>query len=114
MFVAFCINAEGSDQHQVVADVQPVDLDDQEVQARIAEIMRAGAERAEITVEQVLRELAKIGFSDIRKAVAWRNEMVAREDEEEGKGEDGVVRVTRVLLPRVSIVPSEEMDPLLN
>src|SRR6478672_7951549 len=81
------------------------------VQARIAEIMRAGAERAEITVEQVLRELAKIGFSDIRKAVAWRNEMVAREDEEAGKGEDGVVRVTRVLLPRVSIVPSEEMDP---
>ena len=47
-------------------------------------------------VEQVLRELAKIGFSDIRKAVAWRNEMVAREDEEERKGEDGVVRVTRV------------------
>jgi hypothetical protein len=43
-----------------------------------------------------------------RKAVAWRNEMVAREDEEAGKGEDGVVRVTRVLLPRVSIVPSEE------
>ena len=73
--------------------------------------MRAGAERAEITVEQVLRELAKIGFSDIRKAVAWRNEMVAREDEEAGKGEDGVVSVTRVLLPRVSIVPSEEMDP---
>ena len=64
-----------------------------------------------ITVEQVLRELAKIGFSDIRKAVAWRNEMVAREDEEAGKGEDGVVSVTRVLLPRVSIVPSEEMDP---
>ena len=46
-----------------------------------------------------------------RKAVAWRNEMVAREDEEAGKGEDGVVSVTRVLLPRVSIVPSEEMDP---
>jgi hypothetical protein len=29
----------------------------------------------------------------------------------ERKGEDGVVRVTRVLLPRLSIVPSEEMDP---
>jgi hypothetical protein len=27
------------------------------VQARIAEIMRAGAERAEVTVEQVVREL---------------------------------------------------------
>jgi hypothetical protein len=59
----------------------------------------------------VLRELAKIGFSDIRKAVAWRNEMVAREDEEERKGDDGVVRVTRVLLPQLCIVPSEEMDP---
>src|SRR5262249_13518981 len=82
-----------------------------EVAARISEILRRGAERAEVTVEQVLRELAKIGFSDIRKAVAWRNEMVAREDEEVRKGEDGVVHVPRVLMPRVSIVPSEEMDP---
>ena len=49
----------------------------------------AGPSRAEVTVEQVLRELAKIGFSDIRKAVAWRNEMVAREDEEVRKGEEG-------------------------
>src|SRR5262249_56082297 len=32
MFVAVSINAEGSNQHQIVADVQPVDLDDQEVQ----------------------------------------------------------------------------------
>jgi hypothetical protein len=39
------------------------------VQARIAEIMRAGAERAEVTVEQVVRELKLIGFSDIRKVV---------------------------------------------
>src|SRR5258708_31808102 len=30
MFVAFSINAEGSDQHQVVADVQPVDLRSEE------------------------------------------------------------------------------------
>jgi Terminase small subunit len=36
------------------------------VQARIAEIMRAGAERAEVTVEQVVRELKLLGFSDIR------------------------------------------------
>ena len=39
------------------------------VQARIAEIMGAGAERAEVTVEQVVRELKLIGFSDIRKVV---------------------------------------------
>jgi hypothetical protein len=55
------------------------------VQARIAEIMRAGAERAEVTVEQVVRELKLIvrelkllGFSDIRKVVSWRNELRGR------------------------------------
>jgi hypothetical protein len=40
--------------------------------------MRAGAERAEVTVEQVVRELKLIGFSDIRKVVSWRNELVTR------------------------------------
>ncbi len=39
--------------------------------------MRAGAERAEVTVEQVVRELKLIGFSDIRKVVSWRNELVS-------------------------------------
>jgi hypothetical protein len=43
---------------------------------RIAEIMRAGAERAEVTVEQVVRELKLLGFSDIRKVVSWRNEVI--------------------------------------
>jgi hypothetical protein len=55
------------------------------VQARIAEIMRAGAERAEVTVEQVVRELKLLGFSDIRKVMSWRNELVTRTE----KGEDG-------------------------
>jgi hypothetical protein len=39
--------------------------------ARLAEILRAGAERAEITVEQVLRELKALGFSDIGPARAY-------------------------------------------
>jgi hypothetical protein len=47
--------------------------------------MRAGAERAEVTVEQVVRELKLLGFSDIRKVVSWRNELVTRTE----KGEDG-------------------------
>jgi hypothetical protein len=34
-------------------------------QARIAEIMRAGAERAEVTVEQVVRELSHPELSAI-------------------------------------------------
>src|SRR5260221_5023827 len=66
------------------------------VQARIAEIMRAGAERAEVTVEQVVRELKLIGFSDIRKVVSWRNELVTRTE----KGEDG--EPVMVLMPRVT------------
>ena len=32
MFAAFCTNAEGGDQHQLIADLQPVDLDDQQSQ----------------------------------------------------------------------------------
>jgi hypothetical protein len=38
-----------------------------------------------VTVEQVVRELKLLGFSDIRKVVSWRNELVTRTE----KGEDG-------------------------
>jgi hypothetical protein len=44
----------------------------------IEEILAGGAERAEITVEQVLRELAVLGFSDIGKVVRWRPEPSTR------------------------------------
>jgi hypothetical protein len=53
------------------------------IQARVAEILAAGAERAEITVEKVLRELAVLGFSDIGKVVRWRPEIVLEELEDE-------------------------------
>jgi phage terminase small subunit len=74
------------------------------VQARIAEIMGAGAERAEVTVEQVVRELKLIGFSDIRKVVSWRNELVTRTE----KGEDG--EPVMVLMPRVTIVDADKIS----
>src|ERR1700730_14389968 len=73
------------------------------VQARIAEIMRAGAERAEVTVEQVVRELKLLGFSDIRKVVSWRNELVTRTE----KGEDG--EPVMVPMPRATMVDAEKM-----
>src|SRR5260221_7292727 len=76
-----------------------------EVAARISEILRRGAERAEITVEQVLRELAKLGFSCIGKAVTWRNEAVTQQLEE---GEEGEPKTA--LVPRVRIVPTEDLD----
>jgi hypothetical protein len=59
--------------------------------------MRAGAERAEVTVEQVVRELKLLGFSDIRKVVSWRNELVTRT--EKGKDREPVM----VLMPQVTI-----------
>jgi len=74
------------------------------VQARIAEIMRAGAERAEVTVEQVVRELKLIGFSDIRKVVSWRNELVTRTE----KGEDG--EPVMVMMPRMTIVDADKIS----
>ena len=74
------------------------------VQARIAEIMRAGAERAEVTVEQVVRELKLIGFSDIRKVVSWRNELVTRTE----KGKDG--EPVMVMMPRVTIVDADKIS----
>lgn len=40
----------------------------EQVQARVQELLAAGAEKAGVTVERVMAELAKIGFSDIRKA----------------------------------------------
>ena len=64
--------------------------------------MRAGAERAEVTVEQVVRELKLLGFSDIRKVVSWRNELVTRTE----KGEDG----EPVLMPRVTIIDADKIS----
>jgi phage terminase small subunit len=51
-----------------------------EVKARVQELLTAGAERAEITVERVLAELAKIGFSDIRKLFTDRGSLKRVED----------------------------------
>lgn len=71
---------------------------------RVQEILTAGAQRAEITVAKVLREYARIGFSDIRNAVNWHalTSEMAEEDE------DGVPKVQTV--NEVALVASDEMD----
>ncbi len=38
-----------------------------EVRARVAELVEVGTRRAEVSVEKVLRELARIGFADVRR-----------------------------------------------
>lgn len=48
----------------------------------IAAKMAAREKRTEITQDKVLRELAKIGFADIRNAVRWGNTEIRIPDEE--------------------------------
>lgn len=38
------------------------------IRARVKEIMDRGADRAEVSIERVLTEMARLGFGDIRKA----------------------------------------------
>jgi len=46
-------------------------LSNVKVSEAVQSAMQARAQRTEITQDMVLRELAKIGFSDIRKVVRW-------------------------------------------
>jgi phage terminase small subunit len=78
------------------------------IRARVEEILAAGAERAEITVEQVLRELAVLGFSDIGKVVRWRPELVY-EELEDADNLDQPVR--QVLQSRVLVIDSATLLP---
>lgn len=61
-----------------------------DIQAAIEKGMQARSGRVEITQDMVLRELAKIGFSDIRKVVRWGETMVRMVDGEEDEAEDMV------------------------
>lgn len=54
------------------------------VAARIEEILKDGADRAGVTVERIVSELAKIGFADIRKAVDWVGSLVEEQDNPDG------------------------------
>ena len=69
-----------------------------------AEISRALEERCGVTQARVVDELAKVGFSDIRKVVSWRPEVVAEPVDEEGDV------TTKVLQSRVLMKDSAEID----
>jgi len=71
--------------------------------ARVQEIVGRAAERAEIDVERILRELAAIAFSNISKAVTWGPSVQVREEEEDGQ------RV-KVIVSAVLLVPSDKLD----
>jgi phage terminase small subunit len=61
-----------------------------DIQAAIEKGMKARSGRVEITQDMVLRELAKIGFSDIRKVVRWGETQVRMVDGEDDGPEDMV------------------------
>jgi phage terminase small subunit len=75
--------------------------------AAIQNAMKARAERTEITADRVLKELGRIGFSDIRKAVKWHSALVTEEDNPDG-GDIAVVK--RIVTNQVEIIASEDID----
>lgn len=60
-----------------------------------------------ITKERVLAELAKIGFSDIRKAIKWQGSLVTEEDNPDG---GDVLVIKNVVTNNVQLVSSDEID----
>lgn len=77
------------------------------VRARVAELLHAGAERAGVTIDRIVAELAKIGFSDIRKIVRWHSARITEQDNPDG-GE--VLVVKNVVTNLVEIIGSAEVD----
>lgn len=69
------------------------------VSSRIEELLSQAAERAGVTIEAVVTELAKIGFSDIRRAVKWGAGISVPDGDGEARISNGV-----------SMKSSEEID----
>ncbi|WP_406853505.1 terminase small subunit [Alsobacter sp. KACC 23698] len=70
------------------------------IRSRVEEILSKAADKVGVTVERVISELAKIGFADIRKAVAWGAGIAVAD-------ETGQVHVVN----DVALISSEQIDP---
>jgi len=73
-----------------------------EIAEAVSSAMKAREERTQITQDMVLRELAKIGFSDIRKVVRWGNTEIRLND----GSDDGLVEVYHGL----ALTAADEID----
>lgn len=71
-----------------------------DISAALTEAMKKREERTEITQDRVLKELAKIGFADIRKAVKWGDGIAVTDPE------SGVVEISN----GVALIGSEAID----
>jgi len=74
------------------------------VKEAVARGMNERSGRVGITQDMVLRELAKIGFSDIRKVVRWGETMVRMADGDEGEADD------MVPYHGLSLIDADEID----
>lgn len=86
-------------------------LNKPEIAEMVQKAMDERSERTGISADRVLKELAKIGFSDIRKAVKWYSQAnVAAVDMDgvEGEIEDGSLRFA--VANQVELVSSNEID----
>lgn len=90
----------------------------QSIQDRVSELLeweqtveRKATEKAidklAITKERVLAELAKIGFSDIRKAIKWQGQLETEEDNPDG---GDVLVVRNIVSNHVQLISSEDLD----
>lgn len=77
------------------------------VAVAVAEAQMARAARTEITQDMVLRELAKIGFSDIRRAIKWNGHLVKEEDNPDG---GDVLVIKTVVSNHVTLIDSDDLD----
>lgn len=77
------------------------------VSAAVDEAMKIRADRTDITADRVLKELAKIGFADIRKAIKWQGTLVTEEDNSDG-GDTLVIK--NVVTNNVTLVSSDDID----
>lgn len=77
------------------------------IKTAIDAAMNLRAERTDITADRVLRELAKIGFADIRKAIKWQGTLVTEEDNPDG---GDTLTIKNVVTNNVTLVSSEDID----
>lgn len=77
------------------------------VKSAVDAAMAMRSARTDITADRVLKELAKIGFSDIRKAVRWQSGLVTEEDNPDG-GDIAIVKT--IVTNNVQMVASDEID----
>lgn len=100
---------------KTAASIGEENLRKPEIKAAIEAAMAERAKRTEVTADRVVQELAKIGFSDIRRLVQWENVVLDSdaggqvEEEQEDQAHGGALkRARKVTL--VQLRGSDEID----